>query len=148
MRAFLHDLLHTDIELQTYLGLTPEELQARVMPRRAERTIDIPKPFLIYGLGNASNMDLSDSTANEPNDAEAERQYFQVWIHDEGGDFSVIDDIVEIVKRRLRGAQSTAHGIYTIEYLETSQEFNNETYNTNFRYIRFQAIKVKVGAPA
>jgi len=34
----------------------------------------------------------------------------------------------------------------TIRYLETSAEFSNQTYNTIFRYIRFQAIIAKGAA--
>ena len=98
---------------------------------------------MVFGLGNSTSEALVDSTALDPNDKDAERQFFQVWVHDDSESYSLIDSIVEKVKRRLIGASSTEHKVLTITYLETSAEFNNETYNTLFRYIRFQAIKTQ-----
>lgn len=139
MRAWLHDTLCDHEPLRLQMGIAGvEEMRTRVMPRRSEETINVAKPFLIYGLGNATSEQLSDATAQDKN---AERQFFQVWIHDEGGDFGLIDEIVPTIIDLLRGASSPADKVVTIEYLETSGEFNNETYNTNFRYIRFQAIR-------
>lgn len=143
MRAWLYDLLTTDVPLQSDLG-GAEGIKDRVMPRRSEGDILSAKPFLIYGLGNSTDEGLVDSTAN---DGQAERQFFQVWIHDEGGSYALIDDLVKKVKKRLIGASSPANRVTTIRYLETSQEFNNETYNTIFRYIRFQAIIATGGTP-
>lgn len=146
MRAWLYDLLWTDPELQDLLNLTAVQLQDRVMPRRSQQdVVNLETPFLIYGLGNDTNEGLVDDTSSY--EVEAERQFFQVWVHDQGGDFGLIDDIVRVVKARLRGQQSVPDRVLVVQYLETSQEFNNETYGTNFRYIRFQAIKAKVGIP-
>lgn len=142
MRAWLYDLLTQHPPLQAAVEATPSEMLDRVMPRRSEETINLPKPWLMYGLGNATSEDLSDSTAKDPQDKNAERQFFQIWIHDEGGDFNKIDDIARIVIALVTGAESPEDGVLTVRYLETSAEFSNETYNTNFRYIRFQAIKV------
>lgn len=135
MRAFLYDLLTTDEDLQSELGGAGDILN-RVLPRRSRDNIEGPRPFLIFGLGNSTAEDLADSTAN---DATAERQFFQVWVHDDSKSYLRIDRMVDMVKKRLTG-QSDGKSILTIRYLETSQEFNNETYNTIFRYIRFQAI--------
>ena len=135
MRAWLFDRLTTDEALQTKLGADLAELQQRVRPREASETINIPKPYLIYGMGNNTNEDLA-----EDRDHEAHRQFFQIWIHDEGGDYSVIDEIVEIVKDRLQNASDAASKVTMVRWLETSGEFANETYNTLFRYVRFQAI--------
>lgn len=144
MRALLYDLLTTDTDLQAELGGV-EAIKARVMPRRSQGTINVAKPFIIFGLGNASNEYLADSTAD---DAEAYRQFFQIWVHDEGSSFVKIDRLIDIVKQRLVGANSRLFKVTTIIWLETSQEFNNETYNTNFRYIRFQAIIAQGGTIA
>lgn len=139
MRAWLYDHLTTDPELQGFFG-GPVGILERVMPRRSQGNILVPKPFLIYGLGNSTNEQLGDSTATDEEELQAERQFFQVWIHDEGGSYLQIDDIVAQVKKRLTGASDVPSRVNTVIYLETSQEFNNETYNTIFRYIRFQAI--------
>lgn len=140
MRAWLYDRLTTSPELQTFLGGS-EEILARVVPRRSQGNIEVKRPFLVFGLGNSSSEELRDSTAQDLGDPDAERQFFQVWIHDESMSFVQIDDMVEAVKRRLIGASDTAARILTVRYLETSAEFSNETYNTIFRYIRFQAVR-------
>lgn len=143
MRAFLYDTLTQSTELQTELGAADAAAMAnRVTPRQAQETINLPKPFLVYGLGNDTNEDLA-----EDDDHEAHRQFFQIWIHDEGGDYTKIDDIVDIVKKLFHGASHAASKISQIRWLETSQEFANETYNTLFRYIRFQAIISKGETP-
>lgn len=139
MRAWLYDTLVSSVELQSELG-GAGGIVDRVLPRRSEFVVPKLRPFLIYGMGNSTNEALGDDTAG---DAEAERQFFQIWVHDEGGSYVLIDQLVDKVKRTLRGKSSSANQILTIRYLETSAEFSNETYGTNFRYIRFQAIIAK-----
>lgn len=141
MRAWLFDLLTTHPPLQAKLGGTLATAKDRVMPRRSEETINVAKPFLMYGLGNSTSEELSDSTANGAQDKDAERQFFQIWVHDDGGYYNQIDEMVGIIIPLVKGASSKADRIITVRYLETSAEFSNETYNTNFRYIRFQAIR-------
>lgn len=144
MRAWLYDTLTQSEELQLDLGA--EDIKTRVVPRRSKTTVDInnlKRPFLIYGLGNATNQNLVDATADDPQDKNATGQFFEVWIHDSGGSFVDIDAIVEHVIKLLNGASSPANGVISVSYLETSAEFNNETYDTNFRYVRFQAMIVK-----
>ena len=146
MRAFLYDTLITSPDLRTHFGGV-EGIKTRVIPRQAKDIIlpEEKKPFLVMGMGNATSFQLSDSTAN---DAYAERQFFQIWVHDKGQSYLDIDEIyIPAVKARLIGASHVPSRVITIEYLETSQEFSNETYNTIFRYIRFQAIRGKVLAP-
>lgn len=98
-------------------------------------SVNSPKPYIVYGLGNDTNEDLSEDSLHE-----AHRQFFQVWIHDEGASYDQVDDMVEIVKSRLKNASDKNSRITTVRWLETSQEFSNETLNTIFRYVRFQAI--------
>lgn len=144
MRAWLYDLLITDPDLQPIFGGV-DGIKTRVVPRRSQENINIPAPYIIFGLGNATSEDLGDSTADGPQDRDAERQFFQIWIHDEGESFVQIDDLIEKVKKRLIGASDPVSRVLTVRYLETSQEFSNQTYNTIFRYIRFQAIKTTGG---
>jgi hypothetical protein len=145
MRAFLYDTLITSADLQSDLG-GDEGIKTRVIPRRSkEEVATLAVPFLVFGLGNSTAMGLCDSTADDPQDRDADHQFFQVWVHDKGGSYKRVDNIIPKVVACLKGAQSPADGIVTIEYLETSAEFNNETYGTNFRYIRFQAVKMNGG---
>ena len=144
MRAFLYDHLITDEDLWPLLEVSGSvEAEERIMPRQSQENILAPRPFIIYGLGNATSEQLADDDAG---DHEAERQFFQVWIHDEGGSYNKIEDIIPVIKRRLIGASHPPSKLVTIRYLETSAEFSNQTYNTIFRYIRFQAIIAKGAA--
>lgn len=140
MRAWLYDTLTTDPDLEGLLGGNDPEsgILKRVVPRESQSTINLPKPFLVYGLGNATNENLGEDT-----DHEAWRQFSQIWVHDEGGDYNLIDDIVELIRQAFHGKGSPAHQIITTRWLETSQEFSNETYGTLFRYLRFQHIIAK-----
>lgn len=136
MRAWLYDRLTTHQPLWEAMGATSTTVKKQVVPRESQSNINLPKPFLVFGLGNETNEALSDE-----NDHRASRQFFQVWVHDEGGSFSRIDNnIIPVVKDLLIGASDKASMVTTILWLETSGEFSNETYNTLFRYIRFQAI--------
>lgn len=135
MRAFLFDTLAASPELQTKLQFTAETARTKIHPRRSETNINIPKPFLIYGLGNATNEALA-----EDDDHVAYRQFFQIWIHDDAGSYLLIDEVLDIVKDVLVGQHHAGSKLTTINWLENSQEFSNETYNTIFRYARFQAI--------
>lgn len=134
MRVWLYDTLTQYMPIQDALG-GPTSVLERIMPRSSRTNINVPKPFMIYGLGNNTNEDLG-----EESDHEAHRQFFQIWIHDEGGDYSLIDSLIVDTKNALRGQSSPAHNVMAVHWLETSGEFNNETYNTLFRYVRFQAI--------
>lgn len=131
MRTWLHQTLKNDPDIQTWLG---GNLEGRVFPRFTKFTSVIPKPFIIHGLGNRSDMLPSED------EGFGERQYLQVWLHDEGADYTKIDEGLDIVKAALVNGSDKASNLTTVQWLETSQEFNNETYNTIFRYLRFQAI--------
>lgn len=131
MRTWLHQTLINDPDVQDWLGDGPED---RVFPRFTKSTSVITKPFIIHGLGNRSEILASED------EGFGDRQYIQVWLHDEGADYTKIDDGLEIVKAALVNGSDKPSNLTTVQWLETSQEFNNETYNTIFRYLRFQAI--------
>lgn len=135
MRAWLYDTLIHDIDLQNHLGYDLAQMTSQVMPRESASVIPSVKPFLIYGLGNETSEDLA-----EDNDHDASRQFFQIWIHDEGGSFTKIDETIPLIKKLLIGKSDPVSNVSTVRWLENSQEFSNETYNTIFRYSRFQAI--------
>lgn len=143
MRAWIYDTLIASTDLQAELGGV-EGIKTRVMPRRSQESTppEVDKPFIIFGLGNDTNELLTDSTADDE-DGFAHRQFWQIWVHDEDSSYVLIDDLVEVVKNLFLGASSPAHKVLTTRWLETSQEFNNQTYGTNFRYIRFQSIIAK-----
>ena len=136
MRTWLYDRLTTHEPLWVAMGADSTTIKKQVVPRESQFNVNLPKPFLMYGLGNETNESLSDEPGHR-----ASRQFFQIWAHDEGGSFDKIDsDLIPLVKDLLIGASDPASMVTTILWLETSGEFSNETYNTIFRYIRFQAI--------
>ena len=135
MRTWLYDHLTSYEPLQAFLGGTLESAQERIFPRESQSSIPVSAPFLMFGLGNETNEDLAEDV-----DHCASRQFFQIWVHDRAGSYTTIDDIIPVVKNRLIMASHPPSLVSQVRYLETSAEFSNETYNTIFRYIRFQAI--------
>lgn len=133
MRTWLYDRLANAPSLQGYYS--DPDLNLIVFPRESMESSAVVKPYLVYGLGTESAEDLA-----EDNDHTAERQFFQVWVHDEGGDYGRIDEIVGKLKVLLTNASSPADNVIIVRYLETSQEFSHQTLKTLFRYVRFQAI--------
>ena len=134
MRTWLYDTLVGSFELRTLFEYNTDDWPSQVMPRESQSVIP-HKPFIIYGLGNNTNEDLSEDPGHE-----AHRQFFQIWLHDEGGDYQRIDDALVIVKALLINKFHVPSKLTTVRWLENSQEFSNETYNSIFRYARFQAI--------
>lgn len=95
-------------------------------------------PFIVFKLGVDSHMDLSEDTRYN-------RQYFQVWVHDvntdDHADYGRIDDLLMEIKEVFHLANSPDNGVFSSEFLETSQDFNDDTLNTLFKYSRFTLIK-------
>lgn len=94
-------------------------------------------PFVVYKLGNDTAEELSEDT-------DITRQFFQVWVHDyfdsETADYDRIDDVITAIKTAFKNAGGV-NGVWTTRFLETSQDLNDETLNTVFRYLRFQLIR-------
>lgn len=130
MRTWLYQTLKNDPGLIELFG-------NRFYQGESMMSANIAKPFLVYTIGNATDALLSEEM-NTP-----ERQFFQIYIHDEGADYTKIDEGVRRVKNLLRHQQSAEAGIIDIVYLETSRDLDDVTMNTILRYIRFQAIKEK-----
>lgn len=135
LRVGLYDRLVALESLQTLWQFDAAQMAGQVLPRRSQFRVPSTKPFLVYGLGNATNEDLAEDT-----DHQAERQFFQLWIHDVEGSYQKIDDTIPLLIRGLVNWSYPPASLTGVRYLETSSEFNNETYKTIFRYIRFQAI--------
>lgn len=92
--------------------------------------------YLVYKLGNDTTEDFSEDT-------DITRQFFQVFVHDfsdgETADYDKIDDVITMIKRTFKNAGG--QGIWTTRFLETSQDLDDDTLNTIFRYVRFQLIR-------
>lgn len=95
-------------------------------------------PYIVYKMANSSDVELAEDTP-------IDRIYFQVWVHDfadaETADYMRIDEVVKQVRAAFRLLGSAEENIWTIRWLETSQDLNDDTLNTVFRYVRFEMIK-------
>jgi len=94
-------------------------------------------PYLVYKMGNDTSEEFSE-------EREVSRQFFQVWVHDyfdgKTADYDKIDTIITTLKNVFKNAGGVP-GIWTTRYLETSQDLDDDTLNTVFRYLRFQLIR-------
>lgn len=132
LRSWVYGRLHDDPYLLS-------QHEGRVYARESLEIGDLPVPFLAYGLGNSTAENLVDATSDE---LDAERQFFQVWAFDARADYARIDEeLLPAIRRVFRGASSTADGVIAVRWLETSQEFDDQTLRAIFRYHRFQAIR-------
>jgi hypothetical protein len=123
-RSFLYDLLVNDPELLASHG-------GRVYQSSAMLTAKVRKPFMVYHIGNDTSEMLTDTHP-------AHRIFFQVYIHDEPGDYVRIDDLGDRTKELLAGRVSAQDNIQLTRFLERSQDLKDETFNTIFNYLRFQ----------
>jgi len=96
-------------------------------------------PYLVYKLGFKANEDLAESM---PDDKDVARQFLQVWVHDftdgDKADYMKIDEVLKQLKLALHLQSSPEDGIIFCKYIETSQDLNDDTLNTVFKYMRFQ----------
>ena len=95
-------------------------------------------PYIVYKLGNETSLDFAETH-------EMSNQFFQVWVHDyhdgELADYEKIDEIITAVKAAFFLASSGPDRVYSVKFLETSQDLNDDTLNTVFKYVRFILVK-------
>jgi hypothetical protein len=96
-------------------------------------TADLAKPYIVYHIGNDTSEHLADEHP-------ASRFFFQVYVYDEVGDYTRVDDIGDRIKALLVGQGSPANGIMTTRFLERSQDLIDEVLRAGFNYLRFQWI--------
>lgn len=112
-------------------------ISGRVFAKKSMTSSVETTPFIVYKLGNNTNEALAETV-------DASRQFLQIFIHDfsdnENADYMKIDDIVEDIKTLLQNASSPADRVITVQYLETSQDLNDETMGTVMKYVRLQMI--------
>ena len=94
-------------------------------------------PYVVYKLGSNTDEGLSE---NE----QLSRQFLQIFVHDysdgEVADYIRIDLVIDQIKQSFYRASSKSDGVISTQYLETSQDLNDETLNTVMKYIRIQLI--------
>lgn len=109
----------------------------RVFAKKSMTSSVEDHPFTVFKLGNATNAALAETV-------DVANQFCQIYVHDvsdeDGGDYQRIDSIITEMKRALINANSAPDGIISVQFLETSQDLNDETLGTIMKYVRIQLI--------
>ena len=133
-REFIYSTLLTIPSIDELGGLA----DPRIFAKKTMTSAYEQHPFIIFKLGVDSNLDISEDTR-------LTRQYFQIWCHDasedDNSDYMRIDSILKEVKNVFKMAGSAEHKVFSTTFLETSQDFNDDTLNTIFKYSRFNLFK-------
>lgn len=124
--------VHT--QLTGYAGLSAITSD-RVWQQGAILTAQSAKPYLVHHFGNNTDESMYDEDNFQPN-----RQFLQVFIHTDQGDYGPIDDLVPLVKQALLVLAGRPRDLIGVQYLETSQDLQDDALQTYFRYMRFQLI--------
>lgn len=133
-RTFIYGTMLADEQLAGLVGGD----NPRIFAKKTMTSAVEEHPFVVYKLGNETL-----EVANE--EWEASRQFFQIWVHDyhdsETGDYTRIDEIIERLRKVFWLKNSAAEGVWITNWIETSQDLNDDTLNTLFKYVRFQLIR-------
>lgn len=131
-RTWLYTQLTTYPDLANAIGGVDDP---RVFAKKSMASAIADHPYLVYKLGNSTNVDLAE-------DQDINNQFIQIFVHDytdgKTADYMQIDAVLDLVRKALKFGASKTDGVIAIEYLETSQDLNDETLNTVMKYIRFQ----------
>jgi hypothetical protein len=133
-RVWLYQKLSSTPEIANLVGGLTD---TRVFAKKSMTSAIEQHPYIVYKLGYNATEDISEETSPD-------RQFVQIFVHDysdgDTGDYGKIDQIIDAMKRVLHLQSSKDYGVIACRYLETSQDLNDETLNTVFKYVRFQLI--------
>ena len=133
-RHFIYGLLNHPSIVEHVGGAT----SPRIFAKKTMTSSVEEHPYIVYKLGNETTMGFAETE-------DISNQFVQVWVHDysdgKTADYDQIDTIISAIRKVFRNATHKDHGVWIVEYLETSQDLNDETLNTVFRYLRFQMKK-------
>ena len=138
-RVFIYQTMNSSTELAPIIG-GPDN--PRIFAKKSMTSAQEEHPFIVYKLGYSTDTGIT----GEDDDIDLiENQFVQIWIHDytdtKSGDYMRIDEVIAILKKIFKNASSPEDGVFAMQYLETSQDLNDETLNTVFKYVRFQLKK-------
>lgn len=129
VRTWVHSQLSNDSGLVSITG-------DRVWQQGAVLTAQAIKPYLVHHFGNDTDEGMTDEDNFQPH-----RQFLQVFIHCDQGDYGPIDDLMPLVKVALASLTSRPRTLIAVQYLETSQDLQDDLLQSYFRYMRFQLIQ-------
>lgn len=127
-------------QLTTFPGLVALTAD-RVYAKKSMTSSIEQHPYIVYKLGNNTNANLAETE-------DVSAQFLQIFVHDyndgDTGDYIKIDAVLRQIKAALKDGQSAADGVIAVQYLETSQDLNDETLNTVMKYARYQMITKEI----
>lgn len=127
-RAWIHHRLTTDTALTAVIS-------GRVLQQGSILTAQSVKPYLVHHFGNNTDEGMSDEDNFKPN-----RQFLQIFIHCNQGDYGPVDDLIPLIKGALASLAGRPASLIHVQYLETSQDLQDPLLQSYFRYMRFQLI--------
>lgn len=110
-------------------------VNGNVWQQGAILTAQTAKPYLVHHFGNNTDEGMYDEDNCQPS-----RQFLQIYIHADQGDYGPIDDVIPLVKAALTSRTGRPADLIHVQYLETSQDLQDDLLQSYFRYIRFQLI--------
>jgi hypothetical protein len=128
VRTWVHTRLTTDAGLAAIVS-------NRVFQQGSVLTAQSVKPYLVHHFGNNTDEGMYDEDSFQPN-----RQFLQIYLHCDQGDYGPIDDIMPLVKVAMLSHAGRPSNLIHVQYLETSQDLQDDLLQTYFRYMRFQLI--------
>lgn len=134
-RRFVYNTLSNYEPLTDLIGeATPRIFAKKTMTSSVEE-----HPYIVYKLGNESVIDLAEDHQ------QFSTQFLQIWVHDfsaqDVADYALIDTIISKIKDAFKLQRNPEDGVWAIRFLETSQDLDDDTLNTVFRYVRFSITK-------
>lgn len=121
MRQLVFDLLSGDVQLN-------DAVNGDIYQVNAYENVP-PRPYIIFRLSTET-----------PRQSFARSINLQVWIHDDEGDYSRIDDLLEQVKDILLAEEGTGD-LFAFEWIDSSEDLWDDVSNTIFRYGRFEIVR-------
>lgn len=141
-RGWLYNELCSFPGLMGLIGDGVDPANSRVYAKKTMTSSVEDHPFIIYKFGYNASEDISE----DPEFIDPERQFLQIWAHDYSdgngnADYTRIDQVLAQVKLAINKRTVPEEGIYLVRYLETSQDLDDDTLNTVFRYARYQFVQ-------
>lgn len=128
MRQLIFDTLRNTAAVTALVG-------TRIYEGGALTEVPKVKPFLVVRMG-AENVALKGR--GKPSEAFnlPKSQYSQLWAHDEGGDYLMIDNILFQARIALESIESVGN-VLTIAWIEGSRDLRDPDFNTLTKYSRY-----------
>jgi len=129
-RTWVYGMMMNHAPLQAIVG-------NRIFAKKTMTSSREEHPYIVYKLGHNTSENLAE-------DQLVTRQFLQIFVHDfadyETGTYDRVDEVLGILKDLFFQQSSSADGVIAIQYLETSQDLDDQTLSTMLKYARFVLI--------